>query len=199
LSGAPANTNGRIANIEERQRQLGQVVRQGDRRGLQFQAAGVADLGPQAGVQRVLAHHGVVTDQLQGQAVEPGDQVRRDIHHLLLQATGTFLGHRQAGRHLVVDHQVDLRQVGQQRRRVAVLQMQPGAGHHLIGAHVEAHAVATFDTAQVHGVVGTQLLEGGAVGRQEIGRCRLGGLDLRDWLLDRLIGPGGSQQRQAQC
>ena len=158
----------RITAVKERQRQPSQIVGQGNLRGFQLKLAGIADLGPQAGMQRVFTHHGVVTDQLKGQAVELSDQVRRYVHHLLLQSASSLLGNRQTCGHLIVDHHVDLRQIAEQRWRVAVFQVDPGFGHHLVGTHIETDAVTAFNTAQMHGVIGAQLLERGAVSRNKL-------------------------------
>ena len=200
----------RITPIEERQRQLGQIVRHDNLRGFQLQLAAVADLGPQAGMQRILTHHGVVADQLQRQAVELGHQVYRDIHGLLQQRAGSFLGHGQADRQLIVDHHVDLRQIAEQRGRIAVLEIDTGLGYHLIGTHIKTDAVTAFDATQVHRVIGAQLLERGAVGRHELGHQHFCGgltglatlLDHRYFSLGQFLGPGcgqaGRQQRNRQ-
>ena len=133
----------------------------------------------------------------------PNDATNEARALLLLQDAGGFLGHRQAGRHLVVDHQVDLRQVGQQRRRVAVFQLDPRLAHYLVGTHVEADAVTALDAAQVHGVVGAQLFERSAVGRHELDRYGIrrylttfdgSALDGHRARLHRFLGPGGRHQ-----
>ncbi|MOA28577.1 hypothetical protein D3C78_1495290 [compost metagenome] len=104
-----------------------------------------------------------MADELQAQPVEFGDQRGRDIDRLLLWLAGTVLGQCQAGGHLVVDQHVDLRKVFEQRRRVAVVEQQAGTGHHLVGAHAEAHAVGRLGALQVEGVEAAQLLEGEVV------------------------------------
>lgn len=171
-----------VATVEQRQRQQGQVVGQHHRLDLQAQLAFVADLGPQARMQRVFALHGVVADQLHAEPVELGDQVRRNVDHLLLQDAGVFLGQRQAGGHFVVDHDVDLREVAEQRWRIGVLQGQLRAGHHLVGPHVEVDRVGRLHATQAHGVVLAQLLEAELVlfaGRIRCRRRRFAGGGLR--------------------
>ena len=153
---------------------------------LDIQAAAVAHLGPETGMQRIFALHGVVADQLDAQPIEFGDQSRRDVHHPGLGRAGGFLGQGNAGRDLVVDQHIELGQLRQQRRGIGVVQRHLGGADDLVGADVEADPVAAVDAAQVEGIDRAELLEavvvagaghryrGGSLGQGKGGRAGQG-------------------------
>ncbi|RMS04926.1 hypothetical protein ALP75_203318 [Pseudomonas syringae pv. actinidiae] len=105
-----------IAAVEERQRQNGQIVGQRERRHADVQTRVVVDPRPQAGMLGVFAAHCVVADELQVQAVELGDHLRRNLDQLNLRLASALFGQWQGRCDFVVDHDVDLRQLGQQCR-----------------------------------------------------------------------------------
>ncbi|MCW0416423.1 hypothetical protein NB689_002177 [Xanthomonas sacchari] len=168
----------RIALVVERHRQQRQVVAQHQRGGGQRQPRGRIDVGPQAGVVRILAIAGVVADQLQVEPVVVADQARIDRHVALLQLAGVLAADRQGRHGDAVDADLQVRQVRQQRRRVAVDQMQVRRLHHFVGAGAEGNAGAALDAAQGHLVVHAELLERGralAFGRRRLRRGGRGG------------------------
>ena len=152
-----------VPAVKEGLGQQRQVVGLRHRGHRQLQHAVVADVGPQAGVQRVFALHGVVADELQVQPVELGDEARRDGDLALQVLTGLLGGHRNRGRHLLVHQHLDVRQVGEQRRRIRVIELELGANHHLIVAHAEGHAAGAIHPPQLQREQRAQLFEAGPV------------------------------------
>ncbi|MNM94039.1 hypothetical protein D3C81_1064290 [compost metagenome] len=148
-----------VAAVEERQRQQRQVIGQRHRHDREFQHAAVADGGPQARMERVFAVGGVVPDQLQVEPVEFRDQPRLQRQLLLQVAAGRFARHGHGLRNLAVDQHVDVRDLRQQRGRVAVAQLQARTGDDLVRAHGKGHAVDPVHAAQLERQIRAELLE----------------------------------------
>ena len=111
----------------------------------------------------ILALHGVVTNQLDVQAIEITDQARRNIDHALQALAPLLLGYGNGSHHLLVDQDPQMRNVGQQPGRIRVVQVQLGTGDHLVAAHAEHHAADAIHAPQLQRKQRAKVLETRAV------------------------------------
>lgn len=174
-----------VAAVEERFGQRRQVALEHHRAHRQLQFAAAADIGPQAGVQRVFALVGVMADEDQRQVVAGGDEAGIELDILHQRPARIFLGDRQGLDHFVVEHHLQVRLAGDQGRRIAVAQAQRRLRHQFIGAQAEVDHGPAFGGAQLEYVGVGQLAQrylahidrqaGGVDRRQRrVGQCRRG-------------------------
>jgi hypothetical protein len=191
-----------VAPVEEGLRQHRKVARGLERHDVQPQRARRVDLGPQAAVLRVFAFARVVADQLDVDAVEVGDEaaVDRDVGGLRL--AGAVARQRDRRHQHVVHAHLQVRQLGDECRRVGVVQPQAGAGDQFVRAHAERDADGTVHTAQLDGVVETELgqreFAGGAGGCGGHGRRSSGRNGCRGLRRGRVGGAAGPGQQSHQ-
>ncbi|MCY1409887.1 hypothetical protein D9M71_252460 [compost metagenome] len=149
-----------VARIEERQREIGQVVVQRQRLFVQLHLALAVKVKPQAAVRRVFADIGIVPDKLQTYPVEVAEQfrVQRQLAtHTLAQL---LFFHRNYAHQLVVEVDAQVRQVRQQGWRRRVVQLQAGIGGQAIATQAELNMLAVaYPQQQAVGRM-SKLLEG---------------------------------------
>src|SRR5690606_38106650 len=109
-----------IAVVEEGMRQQRQIVGQRQSADLQLQHTLIANVGPQAGVGGVFTLQCVVTDQLQLDSIELGDQARwnRDVSSQVFACV--VVRHLERRRDFIVDVDIDVRKLGDQGGRIGV-------------------------------------------------------------------------------
>ena len=148
-----------VARVEEGRGQQRQVVAQHEPARHQFQRAVVADAGPQAGVLRELAVHRVVPDELQVQLGEIDEVARIELDLGALRRAQRVLLRHHGGQRLAVDQHAQLRQLGQQRRREGVVELQPRTDHRLVQPQRQRQVDAVLDAAQLDRAVGADVAQ----------------------------------------
>ncbi len=155
-----------VAQVEERRRQQRQVAALYQRPRDQLERALVADAGPKTGMEREFAVHRVVPEELEMQLGEFDEVARIQIDVHGLRRPQAIARQADAGKRLLVDHDLQLRQVGQQCRREGEVQVQARAHHRLVEAHGQRQIGAAVDATQLQRMVGTQLAQRDRAGAQ---------------------------------
>lgn len=200
-----------VALVEERRREVGQVVDLGQRLLGQLDAAVARQVQPQRAAGRVRAGVVVAPDELQAQAVEIAEQLRVEGQALAHALAGLAGLRRQHAHQRIVEVDAHMGLAGQQRRRGGVFQVQLRGGGQTVAAQAELHLIAAADAQQQAVGIPAELLEAVpgfparrrrvfACGRQQRRRQRLSrqqGQTGQPAMLDRVRTLHGLNSREA--
>ena len=139
-----------VAWIEERYREVREIVLHFQRLVGEVQHAAATDVQPQRTAGRVFTNLLIVADKLQPHTVKVGDKQWVDRHLRQRLFAQLFLGDRQHAHQLIVQIDLELRLYRQQGWRRGVLQIQHGSGDHFIATHAKFNTAIRVHATQHH-------------------------------------------------